>query len=289
MTLEEIDVTDLMDNIPSATKWTYKIDYRNRRAVLDESGRPVRTESYEEFLVETAMKILCTERFQYVVYGADMGVEKSEWPGWEDTEIIRDIEEALTTHPEIEQAEVTSMTRVDRGMDLTIQITGLVETPDMIYQRWVNRAITMANERGLPPPPVGEGEYFYDLWYPIAQEIAEQQELWGYGVLQSTPIWADDEFLDAHGWADGMVRKDGESNDDYRLRILDRAFTEEGNGRRKDYEIWAKEIQGVGGAVAVEKEHHDNSIDLYLTDMNGQPITAEFAETVKTLMWEDYR
>lgn len=165
----------------------------------------------------------------------------------------------------------------------------LEETPDMIYQRWVNRAITMANERGLPPPPVGEGEYFYDLWYPIAQELAEQQELWGYGVLQSTPIWADDEFLDAHGWADGMVRKDGESNDDYRLRILDRAFVEEGNGRRKDYEIWAKEIQGVGGAVAVEKERHDNSIDLYLTDMDGQPITADFAEKVKVLMWEEYR
>ncbi|WP_405131161.1 DUF2634 domain-containing protein [Paenibacillus sp. FSL H8-0317] len=136
MELEEVDVTDLMDNIPSATKWTYKIDYRNRRAVLDESGRPVRTTSYEEFLVETAMKILCTERFQYVVYGADMGVEKSEWPGWEDTEIIRDIEEALTAHPEIEQAEVTSMTRVDRGMDLTIQITGLVgvaELNEVIY------------------------------------------------------------------------------------------------------------------------------------------------------------
>lgn len=165
----------------------------------------------------------------------------------------------------------------------------LEETPDMIYQRWVNRAITLANERGLPPPPVGEGEYFYDLWYPIAQELAEQQELWGYAVLQSTPIWADDEFLDAHGWADGMVRKEGESNDDYRLRILDRAFTEEGNGRRKDYELWAKEIQGVGGAVAVEKERHDNSIDLYLTDMDGQPITPAFAEQVKALMWEDYR
>lgn len=165
----------------------------------------------------------------------------------------------------------------------------LEETPDMIYQRWVNRAITMANERGLPPPPVGEGEYFYDLWYPIAQELAEQQELWGYGVLQSTPIWADDEFLDAHGWADGMVRKDGESNDDYRLRILDKAFVEEGNGRRKDYEMWAKEIQGVGGAVAVEKERHDNSIDLYLTDASGQPITLEFAEQVKVLMWDDYR
>ncbi|WP_337032500.1 DUF2634 domain-containing protein [Paenibacillus illinoisensis] len=131
MELEEVDVTDLVDNIPSETKWTYKMDYRNRRAVLDEYGRPVRTTSYEEFLVETAMKILCTERFQYVVYGADVGVEKSEWQGWEDAEITRDIEEALTAHPEIEQAEVTSMVRVDRGMDLTIQIVGLVGTAEL--------------------------------------------------------------------------------------------------------------------------------------------------------------
>ncbi|NUU74031.1 DUF2634 domain-containing protein [Paenibacillus xylanilyticus] len=131
MELEEVDVTDLVDNIPSETKWTYKMDYRNRRAVLDEYGRPVRTTSYEEFLVETAMKILCTERFQYVVYGADVGVEKSEWQGWEDAEITRDIEEALTAHPEIEQAEVTSMVRVDRGMDLTIQIVGLVGTAEV--------------------------------------------------------------------------------------------------------------------------------------------------------------
>lgn len=165
----------------------------------------------------------------------------------------------------------------------------LEETPDMIYQRWVNRVIALANERGLPPPPVGEGEFFYDMWYPIAQELAEQQELWGYGVLQATPIWADDEFLDAHGWADGIPRKEGESNDDYRLRILDRAFSEEGSGRRKDYENWAKEIQGVGNAVAREKERHDNSIDLYLTDMSGQPITPEFADQVKEQMWEDYR
>ncbi|MGD0032555.1 DUF2634 domain-containing protein [Paenibacillus illinoisensis] len=131
MELEEVDVTDLVDNIPSETKWTYKMDYRNRRAVLDEYGRPVRTTSYEEFLVETAMKILCTERFQYVVYGADVGVEKSEWQGWEDAEITRDIEEALTAHTEIEQAEVTSLVRVDRGMDLTIQIVGLVGTAEV--------------------------------------------------------------------------------------------------------------------------------------------------------------
>lgn len=165
----------------------------------------------------------------------------------------------------------------------------LEETPDMIYQRWVNRAITLANERGLPPPPVSEGEYIYDLWYPIAQEIAEQQELLTYAFLQAFPIWADEEFLDAHGWAEGVPRKEGEDDDMYRLRMLDKAFTEEGSGRRKDYEIWAKEVEGVGNAFAREKERHDNSIDLYLTDMAGQPVTPDFADQVKAQLWEDKR
>lgn len=125
MELEEVVITDLVESISSETKWTYKMDYRNRRAVLDEGGRPVRTSSYEEYLVETAMKIIWTERFQYVVYGEDVGVEKSEWSGWEDIEIMRDIEEALTAHSEIEEAEVTSLERTDCGIELTIRITGL--------------------------------------------------------------------------------------------------------------------------------------------------------------------
>jgi hypothetical protein len=165
----------------------------------------------------------------------------------------------------------------------------LEETPEEIYQRWVNRAIELAKELGQPPPPTDEGEFFYKMWYPIAQEYAEQQELWTYGFIQGFPIWADGEFLEAHGWADGVPKKEGEDDDDYRLRLLDHAFIEEGNGRRKDYETWAKEIQGVGGAIAIEKARHDNSIDLYLTDMNGQPVTPEFAEQVKNEMWEEKR
>lgn len=145
----------------------------------------------------------------------------------------------------------------------------LEETPEDIYRRWVNRAIALAIERGLPPPPTDEGEYFYDLWYPLAIEIAEQQVLWTYGFLQAFPIWADGEFLDGHGWAAGVTRKEGEDDDTLRLRMLERAVTEVGSGRRKDYETWALEMAGVGGAIAREKERHDNSIDLYLTDMEG--------------------
>lgn len=165
----------------------------------------------------------------------------------------------------------------------------LEETPDDIYRRWVNRAIELAKQRGLPPPPTDQGEFFYDLWYPIAQEYAEQQELWTYAFLQAFPIWADGEYLEAHGWTDGILRKEGEDDDTYRLRLLERAFTEEGSGRRKDYETWAKEIAGVGNAIAREKERHDNSIDLYLTDMSGQPITNEFAIQVKNLLWDEKR
>ncbi|WP_226001014.1 baseplate J/gp47 family protein [Paenibacillus sp. BJ-4] len=165
----------------------------------------------------------------------------------------------------------------------------LEETPEEIYRRWVNRAITLAQEKGLPPPPTDPGEYFYDLWYPIAMEYSEQQELLTYAFLQAFPIWADSEFLDGHGWSDGIPRKEGEDDETYRMRMLERAFTEEGSGRRKDYEAWAKELEGVGGAVAIEKERNDNSIDLYLTDLQGQPITEEFAAKVKADMWENKR
>lgn len=165
----------------------------------------------------------------------------------------------------------------------------LEETPEDIYRRWVNRAIALATERGLPPPPTDEGEYFYDLWYPLAIEIAEQQVLWTYGFLQGFPIWADSEYLDGHGWAAGLTRKEGESDVTFRLRMLERAATEIGSGRRKDYETWALEMSGVGGAIAREKERHENSIDLYLTDLDGQPITEEFAGTVKSWMWEERR
>ncbi|WP_305025641.1 DUF2634 domain-containing protein [Paenibacillus lacisoli] len=124
MDLSEMDVADLVDSVPSETKWTYVTDFRNRRAVFDDAGRPEKTKTYAEYLTQTALKILNTERFQYVIYTGNMGVERSEWPGWEDAEISRDIEEALTAHPEIERAEVVSMERRGQEMSLTIRIEG---------------------------------------------------------------------------------------------------------------------------------------------------------------------
>ncbi|TRY24360.1 hypothetical protein FOI68_17050 [Brevibacillus sp. LEMMJ03] len=164
----------------------------------------------------------------------------------------------------------------------------LRETPDQIYQRIANRMAEIAIQRGETPPATEEGELFYDLLYPLAEEISEQQQLFEYGFLQRFLPWADGEFLDASGVFFGIPRLDGETDDQYRERLIERARTEEGDGRREDYERWARDVEGVGGAKAIEKARHDLSIDVYITDLNGQPATAELAQIVREKL-EDKR
>jgi len=158
------------------------------------------------------------------------------------------------------------------------------ETPDEVYQRIVNNLTEIAQARGETPPATEEGEIFYDLLYPVAKEISEQQQLLEYAFLQGFLPWADGEYLDAHGVFLGLPRKDGELDDPYRERLIQRARTEEGNGRRQDYEAWAMAVNGVGGAIALEKQRHDLSIDIYITDINGQPATQAFADQVKAAL-----
>ncbi|MNW69853.1 hypothetical protein D3C74_489660 [compost metagenome] len=60
-----------------------------------------------------------------------MGVERSEWPAWEDVEIKRDIEEALMAHAEIQRAEVKSMQRSGQEMLLNISLSGLAGNAEL--------------------------------------------------------------------------------------------------------------------------------------------------------------
>lgn len=129
--LSDLEAVELTESVVSATKWTYIIDYRNRRAVLDDAGYPTKTRTYPEYLVQTALKILNTERFRYVLYGAEVGVERSEWSGWEDVEIKRDIEEALMAHTEIQRAEVRSMERTGQEMHLSIFLIGVAGNAEL--------------------------------------------------------------------------------------------------------------------------------------------------------------
>ncbi|MED1915658.1 baseplate J/gp47 family protein [Bacillus thuringiensis] len=162
----------------------------------------------------------------------------------------------------------------------------LRETPDQIYQRMANRMAVLAQKRGEAPPAMEEGEMFYDLLYPLAEEISEQQQLLEYSFLQGFLPWADGEFLEAHGYAEGVDPKSGEDEEAYRNRILEGKRSDDGNGRIVDYERWALAIEGVGGVVAVEHERNEVSVDLYITDTAGQPVTPEVATSIRNKLEE---
>ncbi|MED0757419.1 DUF2634 domain-containing protein [Aneurinibacillus thermoaerophilus] len=131
MDFSDLEEVELYEDIPSEQKWTYVMDFKARQFLKEEDGRYRRTKTYAEYLVQTAMRILNTERFQYAVNGDDIGVEKSEWPAWEDIEIKRDIEEALEVHSEIDRAEVLSMERSKNELHVRIRLVGLAGTVEM--------------------------------------------------------------------------------------------------------------------------------------------------------------
>ncbi|AMA74014.1 MULTISPECIES: baseplate J/gp47 family protein [Aneurinibacillus] len=162
-------------------------------------------------------------------------------------------------------------------MELDDKMLLLLETPEMIYERVANRV------KG--EIPIEQGELFYIFAYPICQEIAEQQEQLQYMFIQGFPLWADGEFLDRHGEKEfiKLERLPGEDDESYRKRILTATREEEGNGRRRDYERWARDA-GAGGAFAVEHARHENSIDVYITDYQGNPATPELCATVREKM-----
>jgi hypothetical protein len=132
----ELIEEELDPSLPSSEKWTYMFDFSTRRLMVDANGRPLKTSSYEEYLVQVASKIINTERFYYPIYDEVIGVEKSEWSNWEDTDISDDIKEALEAHSEIEVAEVREIIRETDKMRLVIFIQGLsgdVETEVNVY------------------------------------------------------------------------------------------------------------------------------------------------------------
>lgn len=158
----------------------------------------------------------------------------------------------------------------------------LRETADQIYQRMVNRMNALAAERGDVPPSTEEGEFHYDLLYPNAEEISEQQQLLEYGFLQGFLPWADGEFLDAHGVWLGLSRLEGETDEIYRGRLLAKAAEEEGNGSQYDYTRWAKEIGGVG-EVFVWGEP-PNTVHLAITDMAGLPASPQLVSDLQAYL-----
>ncbi|UFJ40096.1 baseplate J/gp47 family protein [Brevibacillus humidisoli] len=119
----------------------------------------------------------------------------------------------------------------------------------------------------------------YDLEYPLAEEISEQQQLREYHFLQGFLSWADGEFLDAHGVLLGLKRNEGENDESYRDRLIAKAVEEEGSGAEYDYTRWTKEVANVG-EVFVWGEP-PNTVRIAITDATGAPASADLVTAVQ--------
>ena len=71
----EGDETQLIQSPDDPIPWTYRFDWKTKQFMQGPDGRYVRTQTYAEYLEESAKKILNTKRFRYAIYSENYGVD----------------------------------------------------------------------------------------------------------------------------------------------------------------------------------------------------------------------
>lgn len=114
----------------SPMPWTYKFDWSTYQLKKGLDGRYMKTETYAEYLEETAKKILNTKRFQYAIYTENYGVDYFDNIGHlpKNVQLLlikNEAEEALEAHNEIEKADVQDIQFRNKGIWFSIEIEGV--------------------------------------------------------------------------------------------------------------------------------------------------------------------
>jgi uncharacterized phage protein gp47/JayE len=79
---------------------------------------------------------------------------------------------------------------------------------------------------------------------------------------QIFPDTADTEALEHHAWVRGLTRTAGENDTAYLARLLEYIRRPPAGGNAHDYEMWAKEIDGVASAYAIPLAQGGESVDV---------------------------
>lgn len=120
-----IDLTDLeIENQPSRT---YKLDFERKRigGMIDN----------EQAIMQMVMKILYTERYAYVIYSSQYGVELDRMIGQDYDFIVSDLERTITE----------ALTTDDRVIDITDFQTNKIGIDKMEVSFTVNSIVGSAN------------------------------------------------------------------------------------------------------------------------------------------------
>lgn len=75
---------------------------------------------------------------------------------------------------------------------------------------------------------------------------------------------------------------DAETDEAYYERYLLRLQTPPTSGNQYHYRLWVLEVTGVGGVQIYPLGHGDNTVDVVLIDVDGQPADGELVERVQT-------
>lgn len=108
---------------------------------------------------------------------------------------------------------------------------------------------------------------------------------------QIFPDTADSEALEHHAWVRGLTRTAGETDAEYLARLLEHIRQPPAGGNAHDYEMWAKEIDGVAAAYAIPLAQGAESVDVIVfsdvgetgSEIPSAELLAEVAVHIETL------
>ncbi|MFC8685655.1 DUF2634 domain-containing protein [Brevibacillus porteri] len=135
------DETQLVQSPDNPIPWTYKFDWTTKQLQKGPDGRYLRTTTYEEYLAETAKKILNTRRFRYEIYSERYGVDFLYETGRMRSGISlpaikTQAQEALEAHSEVERAEVVDIRFEDNRVIFSLEIEGTRGTTRTEVNTW---------------------------------------------------------------------------------------------------------------------------------------------------------
>ncbi len=115
-----------------------------------------------------------------------------------------------------------------------------------------------------------EGTFTGDILQAVAAELAR---IWSQEIDTVTQrgfvATAEGLWLDAACGDYGVVRKEGESDEKLRQRVLDHIRARGASGNAADYVAWALELPGVAAAAAVPLGRGAGTVDVYFAPEEG--------------------
>lgn len=134
------DAPDLVDASAEAQSTTYGtswlFDFEKGDFVTDGSGRVVTCDGYTAW-AQWCVKTVLTERFAYLAYSSDYGVEMDNALAHPDpkavqSEVERTITEALLVDPRTESVQNFTFSRSGDGLAVAFELVPTVGTPTRV-------------------------------------------------------------------------------------------------------------------------------------------------------------